>query len=209
MQINNNLGSASWQADINKIKEFGMLINAEKITLQNKSKYDDLLEVIKDIAEYKNSNDAQYYLAKHFLQLGDINNYKFWLMRAAKNIDPHPLANIKLVKFCLEKYYEFLVHQPNKAEAYLVRARNHLHFIMELGIYELQKRFDWLYAKEQAKIIWQKEFATVDETAAIWPAPNNGAQLNKPNTYYLAELSQRAKTLSERIKKLFYKIKQQ
>lgn len=210
MQINNQIKYTGQCFEVNLIKEFGVLLNTDNFTLQNKHRYDYLLETMLGLAEYKNYSDAQYYLARHFLSVNDINNYKFWLMRAAKNNDnPHPLANLKVVKFCLEKHRELWSDQPEQAEKYLETARDHLNFIRDFTVSELEHRIDWLYVKEQADIIWQKEFAETTATAQIWLAPIN---CNYPEKHaYIAKFSQQTEKISIRFKDVLqrWKLKQQ
>lgn len=206
MRISENFEIKKTQTESKALAEFSAMINLNEINFLAKCKYNHLLTLIMELAEYKNYSDAQYYLARHFLQIGSINNYKFWLMRAASNVDPHPLANLKLVKFCLEKYHELLLNGSCQAEAYLNKARKHLQLIKNFTLAEHYQRFDWLYVKAQADILWRKEFEDHMATMPISPAPVNCNLVTERKADYFNELAQQAKKLSAKIKALLVKL---
>ena len=200
MPLNNQLKYTGNYLEMDLIKEFGILINTNKMTFLDKNRYDYLLDTMMELAENKNYSDAQYYLARHFLLANDINNYKFWLMRAAKNNNAHPLANLKVIKFCLEKYHELWSSRAEEAEKYLTTARKHLNFIKAFKTTDLQQRIDWLYVKEQADIIWQKEFEETTAATQIWQMPANCSVLAQHGINYFTKLSQQAEKISIRFK---------
>ncbi len=185
------------------ICKFATLVRTKKLFAVDKAKYDRLIEAIKELAEYNNSADAQYYLAEYFYLIDDINNYKFWLMRAASNYKPHPLANIQLIKYCLKQAQALTAIDSVAAGKYQATAQRRLQFILDYQLIYAGRRLDWAYAKEQALLLGRQLPIEPRGPTEVWSLPKSYQVSIKSNCKRFKKMGLQAKKLSSKIKNLW------